>query len=173
VSAGVTAGLSPGLLNRIALLGVVAFASALGVALAADGGGEPRAGEPVGSLAVPIERSAAGGDDLALVSAETLPRLGAVDALPALAEPAPEPASAMTAPAPAVSAAPAPASPSAPAPRAPEAPSSSSPTTAPPPEPVVPAPPAPEDPAPPAPDPGSAPSAPAPDSAPIQFDDSG
>lgn len=167
-------GPSPPLLGSAALLGVVAFAGALGVTFAAAGGsGEPEAGEPVGSLAVPIERSAAGGDDLALVSAKPLPRLGAVEALPALAEPAPEPAPAMPARAPTVRARRAASSPGPPESHAPAMPSSSPPATVPPAEPVAPVVPAPEDPAPPAPDPAPAPPAPAPDPPSVEFDDSG
>jgi hypothetical protein len=190
VSAGLRPGPSP-LRSRATVLGagLAAFAGALGVTWAAAGGGsDSGARAPVGSLAVPIERAAAGGGDVSLVGAEARgsraacprqsrvvcrPGLGAVEALPALALPEADPAPAVPAPSSAVSVPPPsdrspagesqaalPASPP-PAPVPPPAP-------APPPEAVAPAP-APRL----APDRAPAPPAAAPDPQPVEFDDSG
>jgi hypothetical protein len=161
----------------VALAVGAAFAGALAVTFAATGGrNEPEARAPVGSLAVPIERSAPGDGEVALGSAKALPTLGRAEALPALAVPEARTAPAEIAPAPAVRAS-APAR-QTPAAQAPAVSASPPPAAAPPPEPVAPAPPpepvAPGPPSPePAPGPAPAAPAPAPDPPPVEFDDSG
>jgi len=162
----------------LAVAVVAAFAGALAVTFAATGAdGEPEARAPVGSVAVPIERSAHGDGEVALGSAEALPTLGPAEALPALAVP-----EARSGPAEITRASSARArAQAAPTPSAPQAPAVSAsppPAAAPPPEPIAPAPPPePVAPGPPSPDPAPGPApaapAPAPDPPPTEFDDSG
>jgi hypothetical protein len=154
-----------------ALAGFAAFAGALAITFAATaGGGAPKAGAPIGSLAEPLERSAPAAHDLSLARASAPPALDPVEALPALAAGESEPAPAVVAPTP-VASAPAPER-RAPAPQEPAVRAYSPPAPAPEPEPVAPAPPAPMPAPPPAPDP--APVSPvAPEPPPVTFDDSG
>jgi hypothetical protein len=168
VSARLKAGWSSPRRRGVAVTGLAAFAAAFAIGFAATaGGGEPEAGAPAGSLAVPIGRSAPGADDLSLGRADALPALAARTTEPARAPMVSPPAPAVRAPARAARA---------PAPRASEVPASLPPAPAPEPGPVSPPPPEPAPapvPAPPAPAPAPAPPAPAPEPPPVNFDDSG
>jgi hypothetical protein len=158
------AGLRP--IASLPAVGLAVFAGALGVTLAASGGGDqPETTGPVGSLAVPLERQASATYDLSPAARSALPSPGRPDALPALAAGDPEPAPAVIASTPDVSK-PRPA-PRDSAPRAPSVPASPPPAPAPAPEPVAPAPPEP------APEAAPAPPAAAPQAPPVVFDDSG
>ena len=159
--------MSAELRSRAPLAGIAAFVCALALTLAATGGGESGASAPVGSLAVPIERSAPGAGDALLARAEALPRLGPVEALPELAAREAEEAPNALVPAPAGSGSTAPPRP--PEPQLPAVPASPPPAPAPPPEPVAPPPDSPE----PVPDPAPAQPRPAPEPPPVDFDDSG
>jgi hypothetical protein len=155
--------------SRAALAGIAAFVCAVALTLAATGGGESGASAPVGSLAVPVERSAPGAGDAVLARAEALPRLGPVEALPELAAREAEEAPGTIVPAPARSTSPPPPRPPAPEPQLPAVPASPPPAPAPSPEPVTPPPASPE----PLPDSAPAQPRPAPEPPPVDFDDSG